>query len=67
MPVPAPFWRGAIAGAAFGALLAAAASPMAQRLVGRDGPLSGWSVVIDGAEACSDPWVFQGSRTIECD
>jgi len=53
MPVPGPFWRGALAGAAFGALLAAAASPMAQRPVGRDGPLAGWSVVIDGAEACN--------------
>jgi hypothetical protein len=31
------------------------------------GSLSGWSVVKDGEEVCSDPNVDAASRVIECD
>jgi hypothetical protein len=41
MRCPTAFWRGVLAGAVFGALAAAAASPSAQRLVGCDGTLDG--------------------------
>lgn len=65
MSGPSPFWRGVLAGAAFGALLAASASPLAQRLVWRDGTLVGRSVVGEGEEVCGAPWISQGGRTIE--
>jgi hypothetical protein len=66
MRSPTPFWRGVLAGAVFGAL-AAAASPLAQRLVGRDGTLDGWSGLVEGEEVCQDPWISQGDHTIECE
>jgi hypothetical protein len=42
-------------------------SAMAQRIVGRDGYLFGWTVTVDGRELCSDPFIWTATREIECD
>jgi hypothetical protein len=36
------------------------------RVIGT-GYLSGWSITHDGEEICSDPYVWEGTREIECD
>jgi hypothetical protein len=53
------FIIGLIAGTAFPA---AAAS-----IVGRTGYLIGWTVTKDGNEICYMPFVWTGTREIECD
>ena len=46
-----------IAGVFVGFVIALALSAYAARIVGESGTLQGWSVIIEGEEACSDPEV----------
>lgn len=54
-------------GIVIGSTITLAASAVAQRLVGGDGYLIGWDVVLRGNTICSDPYVWSGTREIECD
>jgi hypothetical protein len=54
-----------VSGAVFGAVLAMAASAYAATCVGT-GDLLGWTVTVDGEEACTDPSVDIASKEIEC-
>ena len=54
---------GFISGIVFGAALPAAAAA----LVGGNGYLHGWDVTKDGETICYAPYVWSGSREIECD
>jgi len=55
-----------IAGFILGTFLSFAATSWAAGVFG-SGTLSGWTVVKDGEEVCSDPSVNAGSKEIECD
>jgi hypothetical protein len=55
-----------IAGLILGTFLSLAATSWAAGVFGT-GTLSGWSVVKDGDEVCSDPDVDTSSKEIECD
>ena len=57
------FVYGCICGAAF----ATAISAFGAQLVGGGGYLTGWDVSKSGETICSDPFVYPGSREIECD
>ena len=57
------FWRGVAVGVA----IALAVPAVAQRVVGGNGYLLGWNVVLNGRILCSDPYVWAGTREIECD
>jgi hypothetical protein len=49
-------------------LAAGAAVPaVAATIVGSTGYLSGWTVTKDGDEICYMPYVWTGTREIECD
>lgn len=50
-----------------GLLTGATASVLAAQLVGGTGYLMGWSVTVNGEEVCDDPYVWPGTREIECD
>lgn len=56
------FFVGMVAGAA----IACTAPLAAQKMVGRDGYLLGWTVNKDGEEVCSDPWIWTGTMEIDC-
>ena len=55
-----------IAGLLVGIVLALALSAYAARIVGQDGTLDGWSVTVEGEEACADPEVDIEAREISC-
>jgi hypothetical protein len=55
------------AGVITGLVLGTAFGAYAAKVVGYDGYLSGWSVMKDGEEICSEPFIYLGSREIECD
>ena len=44
-----------------------AAPAVAATIVGRTGYLIGWTVTKDGNEICYMPFVWTGTREIECD
>lgn len=52
---------GFIAGVLFGAAVPAAAA-----VIGGSGYLYGWDVVKDGETICYAPYVWSGTREIEC-
>lgn len=56
-----------IAGVLLGLVLGLAGSSLAAIVVGKDGPLDGWTVSKDGEEICSDPTVTIATKEIECD
>jgi hypothetical protein len=56
-----------LAGVVVGVVIALALSAYAARIVEESGTLEGWSVTIQGEEACSDPEVDVESKEISCD
>jgi len=56
-----------IAGVVVGVLIGSGAEALAAAIVGEDGPISGWTVLVEGEEACSDPVVRVRTREIECE
>lgn len=57
------FGLGLLLGLIAGAVVPAAAT----QVVGGSGYLMGWTVSLDGDEVCDDPYVYPGSKEIECD
>ena len=55
-----------ISGVILGVFLGVAATALAASISGT-GTLTGWSVVQDGEEVCSDPTVDASSKEIQCD
>jgi hypothetical protein len=56
-----------MAGFIAGAVAAFAASALAAQIVGSNGYLSGWEITKDGETICDDPYIWVGTREIECD
>ena len=56
-----------ISGVVVGVLIGSGAVALSAALVGEDGPLLGWTVLVEGEEACSDPIVRVSTREIECE
>ena len=55
-----------IAGVVTGIIIGTAAGAFAATVAG-DGYLMGWSVMKDGEEICSDPFVWRRLKEVECD
>lgn len=55
------FLFGVIVGFALASSLAYAAI-----IMGSDGYLMGWSIMVDGEEICSDPFIWTSIQEIEC-
>jgi hypothetical protein len=55
------------AGTFVGFVLALTVGAYAARMVGQSGTLDGWSVMVEGEEACSDPEVDMAAKEISCD
>lgn len=57
-----------ISGLAAGVILGITLSASAAMVVGNTGYLMGWDVVLsNGNTVCTDPYVWPGTREIECD
>ncbi len=56
-----------LSGVIVGLVLGSAIAALAAQVVGSNGYLNGWDVTRDGETICSDPYVYVGSREIECD
>jgi hypothetical protein len=50
-----------------GLALGVAATAHAAIIAGDSGYLLGWSILKDGEDNCSDPFVWTATREIECD
>jgi hypothetical protein len=50
-----------------GFVLGITVSSYAAVVAGSDGYLLGWTVMHDGEEVCTDPWVWKITKEIECD
>jgi hypothetical protein len=55
-----------IIGVVVGVFIGSAATSYAAGVFG-SGYLTGWTVVTDGEEVCSDPYVWDGTKEMECD
>ena len=58
--------RQLVIGIAIGIVIGASASAVAAGIFGT-GYLEGWTVSKDGEEVCDSPFVYPGSKEIECD
>jgi len=58
--------RNMFLGLVAGIVLSASVSAMAAGVFG-NGYMMGWTVMVNGEEVCSDPFVYPASREIECD
>lgn len=56
-----------LAGLCLGLVLGTALSSVAAVIAGDSGYATGWTVMKDGEAICSDPYVWTGTREIECD
>lgn len=56
-----------VGGFILGAMTGIAASALAAQIVGGNGWLHGWEVTKDGETICDAPYVWVGTREIECD
>ena len=59
--------RNFVLGLFVGIGIAAAAGVYAAAVVGGNGWLVGWDVIINNSVVCSDPYVRTGVREIECE
>ncbi len=65
---PLCFAAGVLIGSFIGGATRVGADAAQPRIVGTDGYLTGWDVInADGGIVCSDPYVWKGTRQIECD
>lgn len=55
-----------ITGLVLGLLLGAAGAAVAATCVGQ-GYAMGWTVTVDGNDICDDPFIWTGTKEIECD
>lgn len=56
-----------LVGFVFGVLFGTMASAYAVSILGNNGYVIGWIVTADGEEICHDPYIYVGTREIECD
>jgi len=68
IPRPSNFVLGLLLGVVLGASGTATAAVLTPRIVGGDGYLLTWDITNqDGETLCSDPFVWTGTKEIECE
>lgn len=55
-----------IVGLTLGIAIGSATTALAAQMVGEDGYLFGYSVLINGDTICYDPWIWTSTQEIEC-
>ena len=56
-----------LAGLVLGLLIGISSTVFAAKLLGDDGYLTGWDVVMGGETLCTDPYIWTSTNEIECD